>query len=204
MTERTTGLRDRKRQRTRAALEAAALRLFAERGFDETTVEQIAGEAEISPRTFFHHFPTKEDVVLADHQRRLERLVVVLADRPDDEAPMRALRSALLEVATDFEAERDAILLRARLVIGNPSVLARSLWIQADWEPAIARTMAARLGIRVDDDVRPRLIAAATLAAMRVAQQRWVVDEGHTPLPALVGEALDLLERGLAPGDAHD
>jgi len=191
------GLRARKRQRTHQALEDAALGLFGEHGFDATTVERIAAEAEVSPRTFFHHFASKEDVVLADHQARLEQLVEALATRPADETPAQAVRAALLEVAVDYEVERDRLLQRARLIADNPAVLARSLSLQARWEEAIAGTVATRIGTQADRDLRPRLVAAATLAAMRVAQQRWVADEGDTPLPALLGEALDLLERGL-------
>jgi AcrR family transcriptional regulator len=201
------GLRARKRHRTRQALEDAALRLFAERGFAATTVAQIAAEADVSERTFFHHFASKEDVVLGDFEARLVRLTELLATRPPDEPPTTAIRRALLEVAEDYQAERERLLLRARLTLATPSVLARSLELQTRWEEVIADTVAGRLGVDADTDLRPRLMAAVTLAAMRVAQRRWLTDDGTARLPELVTETLDLLDdglAGLATPDHHD
>ena len=201
------GLRARKRRQTRQALEDAALRLFAERGFAATTVAQIAAEADVSERTFFHHFASKEDVVLGDFEARLARLTELLAVRPPDEPPTTAIRRALLEVAEDYQAERERLLLRARLTLATPSVLARSLELQTRWEEVIADTVAGRLGVDADTDLRPRLMAAVTLAAMRVAQRRWLTDDGTAQLPELVTETLDLLDHGLADlatPDHHD
>ena len=195
------GLRERKRQRTRHALEDAALRLFSTQGFAQTPVSRIAEQAEVSTRTFFHHFPTKEDVVLAAYERRLASLVDLLAERPWDEPPLTALRSSLLAVAEDYQRDRHQLLERARLIAANTSIHARSLELQSRWEERIAATVAHRLDVEVEHDLRPRLLAAITFAAMRVAQRRWLHDDGATALPQLVAEALDLLERGLAePG----
>ncbi len=198
------GLRARKRQRTHRALEDAALRLFAEAGFEATTVEQIAAEADVSPRTFFHHFASKEDVVHGDYEARLSRLTEGLGDRPPHESAATAVRNALLEVAADYTAEWERLLLRARLTAGNPSVLARSLALQHQWEEVVAGAVADRLQVDVAADPRPRLLAAATLSAMRVAQRRWLETGGATPLPTLLVEHLDLLERGLRGFDAED
>ncbi|MCZ7630956.1 MAG: TetR/AcrR family transcriptional regulator [Microthrixaceae bacterium] len=112
----------------------AALDLFARYGFDATTTEQIAAAADISPRTFFSYFPTKEDVVLADYAQRLERILTELAARPDGERPWEALRASLLVVATDYEAEREQLMLRFSIMAQCPSVFARNLALQAGWE----------------------------------------------------------------------
>lgn len=197
------GLRARKRQRTHRTLEDAALRLFAEAGFVATTVEQIAAEADVSPRTFFHHFTSKEDVVLGDYDVRLRRLAERLGDRPSQEAAATAVRNALLEVAADYATERERLLLRARLTAQTPSVLARSLALQHQWEEVVAGAVADRLHVDVATDPRPRLLAAATLSAMRVAQRRWLETGGATPLPTLLVEHLDLLEGGLSGFDAE-
>ena len=197
----TGGLRERKRRRTRRALEDAALRLFSEQGFAATPVSRIAEQAEVSTRTFFHHFPTKEDVVLAAYERRLARLVDLLAERPRDEPPLTALRTSLLAVAEDYQSARPQLLERARLVAANASIHARSLELQSRWEERIADTVAHRLDVEVEGDLRPRLLAAVTFAAMRVAQRRWLRDDGSAELPQLVAEALDLLEHGLADAD---
>lgn len=190
------GLRERKKQRTRRAIEDVALARFAERGFDAVTVEEIAAAADVSPRTFFHYFPTKEDVVLADYGERLARIVEVLAGRPPGEPPLRAVRSAFLTVATDYEEARERLLPRFSVMAETPSVLARSLQLQAGWEDAVARTVAERAGVD-GDDLEPRLLAGAALAAMRASLRTWLAAGGRPRLPDLVAECFDRLERGL-------
>lgn len=197
MQEATGGWRERKRAQTRQSIIDAALARFLDHGFDGATVQQIAADAGISPRTFFHYFPSKEDVVLADHDARLGRLRQLLAQRPPDEAPLQAVRGALLEVADDYLAERDRLLVGARIMMGAPTVLARSLERQTHWEEAIAEVVAQRLGVDVVHDVRPRLVAAVTLAAMRVSRRAWLAGGGTDDLPTRMTYALDLLERGL-------
>src|SRR4029450_11519761 len=100
-------LRERKKARTRRALVEAALRLFAERGFEATTVADIADAADVSPRTFFTYFPAKEDVLFADAQDRIDRLQDALAKRAPDESFLDALRRAARDILADptFQAE---------------------------------------------------------------------------------------------------
>ena len=193
------GLRERKKLERRAAIEAAALDLFEEHGFDSTTTEQIAAAADIAPRTFFAYFPTKEDVVLADYAQRLERIVGELGGRPQDEGPWDALRSSLLVVATDYEDERQALIRRFRIMTTNPSVFARSLALQAGWEDALSRVLSTRIDNGVEDGaMTARLLAAVALAAMRSAIQHWVVTGHRTALPELVTTCFDQLASGLA------
>ncbi|MCE7884331.1 MAG: TetR family transcriptional regulator [Actinobacteria bacterium ATB1] len=116
------GLRERKKERIREAIEMAALDLFEQRGFDGTTLEDVAAAADIAPRTFFHYFPSKEDVVLSDYGRRLGRIAEVLADAPAGDPPVRALRAAFSEVARDYEDNRVILLRRFRIMMGSPSV----------------------------------------------------------------------------------
>lgn len=191
------GLRERKRRRTRHAIEDAAVRLFERHGFEAVTVETIAEAADVSPRTFFHYFPSKEDTVLAEFDDRLARLGEALARRPPDEAPLAAVRGALLTVAGDYEQARDRLLVRARLIAATPALFARNLQLHARWEEVVAEAVAGRLGVDRDADPRPRLVATAAIGAMRVAQTRWLAEDGASSLPAHVAEALDLLEGGL-------
>ena len=86
----SVGLRERKKARTREALQEAAMERFARQGFDGTTVEEIAEACEVSPRTFFRYFPTKEDVLFADAAARRERLLEVIAERPVEEPAFEA------------------------------------------------------------------------------------------------------------------
>src|SRR3954447_5092285 len=86
-----TGLRERKKRRTRHAIATAALRLFAERGYEETTIADIAAAADIAPRTFFGYFPSKEDVVFAEVDDRLGEVAERLATREPGETPLQAI-----------------------------------------------------------------------------------------------------------------
>jgi AcrR family transcriptional regulator len=191
------GLRERRKQLTAAELEAAALRLFGERGFDAVTVDDIAAEADVSRRTFFRYFASKEDVLLADHQVQLARLREAMAARPPDEPILTALRNALLSITGDFEERRERVILRGRIMRETPSLQARSLVHQKAWEDAMQEMVAERLGVDPVADLRPGVVAATALAAMRVAFNNWLNAGATGDLIPLTAEALDLLDGGL-------
>lgn len=193
------GLRERKKLRTRMELEAAALRLFKERGFDSVTVDDIAAAADVSARTFFRHFASKEDVLLRDHQARLSRLEHELAARPPSESPLTAVRMAVLAIADDFVTESEHVFVRTRLMADTPSLLARSLELQQQWEMVIASAVAVRLGLASGEDLRPRLVGACAVAALRVATEAWLAEEGRGDLRALVDAALMLVAGAADP-----
>lgn len=193
----TPGLRERKKQRTRRAIEVAALRLFEERGFEGTTIDDIAAAAEIAPRTFFHYFPSKEDVVLSDYATRLDRIVAALGETPGGEAPWQGLRAAFLSVAADYEDEREQLLRRFRVISANAPVAARSLHLQAAWEDAVAEAVAGWLDVDVTHTIEPRLLAGAALAAMRASLSRWLTDDGRSRLPDHVDSCFSVLGSGL-------
>lgn len=190
-------LRARKKHRTRRTIERVALDLFDTHGFDGTTIDEIAAAADIAPRTFFHYFPSKEDVVLADYAMRLERIVGALKTSPGDQAPWLALRDAFLTVAADYESEQEQLLRRFRIIASTPSVTARSLLLQAAWEDAITDAVSDWLGLEGTDDIRPRLIAGAALAAMRASLAHWLNDDGCTRLPDHIAYCFDLMHEGL-------
>jgi AcrR family transcriptional regulator len=199
-TPQSEGLRERRRRRTLAQLEEAALRLFDERGYDAVTVDDIAAAVDVSRRTFFRYFPGKEDVLFADYQERAETLRRALAARPPDEPPLTALRRALMSMTTPSEIDRERLLRRARIMEATPSLQARALAHQRTGEQFVAELLAERLGVDAVTDLRPALVAATTLAAVRVAFYAWLAGGGEGDLPALVGEALDLLDGGLQEG----
>jgi AcrR family transcriptional regulator len=182
---------------TAAELEAAALRLFGERGFDAVTVDDIAAEADVSRRTFFRYFASKEDVLLADHHVQLARLREAMAARPADEAILTALRNALLSITGDFEERRERVILRGRIMRETPSLQARSLVHQKAWEDAMQQMVADRLGVDPVLDLRPGVVAATALAAMRVAFNNWLNAGATGDLIGMTAEALDLLDGGL-------
>ncbi len=197
MTDTSPGLRETKKRRTRIAIERAALDLFEVQGFDGTTIDEIAAAADVSPRTFFHYFPSKEDVVLADYSTRLQKIVATLKTGPSDQAPWHALRGAFLTVATDYEAEREQLLRRFRIMQSTPSVAARNLLLQASWEDAVTDAVSEWISVDANKDIRPRLVAGAALAAMRASLGFWLADDGNSRLPDHVTYCFDLIEGGV-------
>jgi AcrR family transcriptional regulator len=191
------GLRERHRKRTAAELEEAALTLFSERGFDAVTIDDIAAAADVSRRTFFRYFASKEDVILSDHPRRLDELQAALNRQAVDEPPLTALRHAILSLANRFEEQRDHMLRRFQLVTTTPALEARSLCLQRNWETAVTGMLAERMGVDPAADLRPGVAAATAMAAMRVATANWLAEGGHADLPAIVADALDHLDGGL-------
>lgn len=194
---RVPGRRDRKKQQTRTALIAAALRLVDERGIERVTVEEISEAADVSTRTFFNYFATKDDALigdpLVDGSELRERLLAAPADLPLLSALMLALAPAIDQI----EADRDMWRLRLRVIKNNPALLpalfARGNEAEADFVAAIA----AR--VRVDaDDLYPALAASVVGAAFRCSMMRWAVGDGDPlPLFALMHEALGVLAGGL-------
>lgn len=191
------GLRERHRKRTAADLEEAALALFCEKGFDAVTIDDIAAAADVSRRTFFRYYASKEDVILSDHPKRLDELQAALNLRPADEPALTALRQAILSLAGSYEEQRDHMLRRFRLVTETPALEARSLCLQRNWETSVTAMLAERMGVDPSKDLRPGTVAATTMAAMRVATANWLAGGGQGDLPAIVAAALDLLDGGL-------
>lgn len=192
------GLRERKKLDTRRRIESVALDLFERDGFNATTIDDIATAADIAPRTFFHYFPTKEDVVLADYADRLGRIAGTLAEQPGTEPPWSALQRAFAVVAADYEVTQSQLLRRFRIMANTPSVFARSLQLQAGWEDTLADALTSRMGVEPDRDITPHLLAAAALAAMRASLRHWLAGGGVSSLPEHVTQCFDRLAQGIA------
>lgn len=191
-----TDLAERKRQLVRDELTGAALRLFACRGFEATTVEQIVGAAGVSRRTFFRYFRSKDDVIVEFLELLGRRVAGELAVRPPGEGPATALRAALrtFEEACAERPEKARGL--ARLMVTTPAVRGPYLERQEQWSAALATTLADRAGL-APGDPRPALWAAIALSAMNHAIERWARDEGANPLGALVDEAFAVVAPAL-------
>jgi AcrR family transcriptional regulator len=183
-----TSLRDRKKDRTRRTLQAEAVRLFAHKGFQATTVEEIAAAAEVAPRTFFRYFPTKEEVVFwSEHQPMLAGFV---AARPDDEPAAQALRHGISDgLATFYEQDRERLLERSKLACRTPALQPRWRQQQADLAAGMAQILADRLGERADD-LEVRALAGAVAAALLVAIEEWQAHDGQGDLRGLIDRAL--------------
>jgi AcrR family transcriptional regulator len=193
------GLRERKRERTRAAIQAAGLHLFATQGYDATTCEQIAAAAEVSPATFFRYFPTKEDVVLSDDYDDLMR--ALLHERPPGESPVVAVRRSLAAGLQAIDpAEMETIRERLRLVLSVPALRARRYDQMRGMEEALAGELAQRMGA-APDDLDVRVVARAVAATAAVAVEEWAEHGGH--LPAIIDKAFAALQTRLTARGAR-
>jgi AcrR family transcriptional regulator len=190
------GLRERKKRATRQALHSQALRLVAARGFDDVTIEDIAAAADVSPRTFFNYFGSKEDVIVNPDPDRIERLRSLLDQHPGDEPPMAVIEAVLLAQLDEVTTRREEWLLRLKLVREIPALTPRHLAAFDAMERVFVEHVARRTGREVTD-LQPLLVAAASMAAMRAAISLWSVGDGHHSLPELVREAFAALRAGL-------
>ncbi|MFF5489890.1 TetR/AcrR family transcriptional regulator [Streptomyces virginiae] len=184
------GLRERKKAQTRRTIQEHALRLFLERGYQNTTVEEIAAAAGVSHMTFFRHFPTKEAVVESDDYDAL--IVRLVQERPPCEDGLTALRNALGQgLEAVYVTGRDTLLARTRLIFETPALRART-W---DTQYATQRLFAGALRSRDPEasELSTRVTAAAALAAVTTALAAWVESDGVLELPALVDEAFSAL-----------
>lgn len=169
----------------------AAFELFRRQGFATTTIDQIAEAAGVSRRSFFHHFPTKEDVVLGDTAALGERLQSALQARPPAESAWTALSEAFRVMDTGDSSELR--LATAQMYRDNPSLRARHLEKHLRWQELLAPEIGRRLGIPVDDaaaDPRPRALIAAALSCLDVAIDAWLASEGARNLEELFFECV--------------
>lgn len=195
----TTGRRERHKQRTRRALEQAALHLFAERGFDATTVEDITDRADVSPRTFFRYFAAKDDVLFSSDDPLLARFHDSIRRRPPGEPPIVALGAAFGGWLADGPLEEERLFLRERAIQSTPLLQGRRLEEQRRWEATIAEALTARGGDD-PDDATARLLAATVLTVLRVALDRWLDDGGRSDLSTLVADHYRMLRREVDRG----
>jgi AcrR family transcriptional regulator len=187
--------RERKRQRTRLLLQDEALRLFAEKGYERTTVDEIAAAADVSARTFFRYFPTKEDVVLWDEYDDITS--DLFASRPADEQPAESIRAIVREILrglTSRDSER--LLTRVRLLHSVPELWGRHHEQHAAGLDEVARLVAKRQG-GSPDDPGLRAVAAAMAAAIDVAIDLWQKDGGKADLVELFDRTVEALVQGV-------
>lgn len=198
------GLRERKKLRTRRALADAAFRLFQERGYDATTVADIAAAADVSTRTFFSYFPSKEDVLFADTDERIEGLAAALAVRDGDEPPLELLRRTVVEmVLTTLQVRQQGWRTRLQLIMTTPALRATALQRLYDAEQEVTRLVVAELGGGTEEgEIEATAIAGALLGAVRLVAMRWMLAGAAGDVAADVDRAFRLLINGLGTAPA--
>jgi AcrR family transcriptional regulator len=170
------GLRELKKQRTRAAIQQAALALIERQGYEATTCEQIAAAAEVSPATFFRYFPTKEDVVLTDDYDPL--IAAAISMRPAREGPLLAVRRGLAQTFAMLDEDEMAVVRsRTALILSVPALRSRMREGMDSARDAIAQPLAQRMG-GDPNDLEVQSLAAALTAALGVAVEHWAATGG--------------------------
>jgi AcrR family transcriptional regulator len=190
------GLRERKKQQTRDTIERVALRQFTERGYDETTLAEIAEAANVSPRTIFAYFDSKEDILFCEEPAFLEQVKEMLEQRPAGTTTVEALRGFIASLP---QPDEQAVL-RKKIIAASPDLQLRLRAHVAQLEPILTESLARDLDAG-RDDIRPALIAASMTTAFTTVRDR-LADGDEEPDPQhvmkVLDEVLEFLQGGLA------
>jgi len=184
------GLRERKKIKLRRSVQREALRLFADHGYENTTVEQIADAADISTTTFYRYFPTKEDVVLDDDY---DPIIEQIIGGDNEEPLVETVRRAIAAVAAAVEVDQDAAITRLKLLASVPALRARQGAEGRKTFDFFIRLFSTRSG-RPAGDYQLRVTTAAFVAAQLEAARYWADDDGAEPLSQMMDDAVTLVE----------
>lgn len=191
------GLRETKKRETRRAISGAALRLASDRGLHGFTVEEIAREAGVSPRTFFNYFSSKEAAITGLDPDELRVVAVALEQRPSDESPVHALAAAVITDDRTLAAEVEAHTLRNALLVQHPELLPHHLAAQQEVNRVLAEALARRLDSSLVDPY-PAVVVAATMAALRAGAEWHQRVRPPEPFPETLRKIIEQVAGGLA------
>ncbi len=196
-TEHAAPRRDGRTERTHRALTVAAIRRFSEQGYDATTVDQIAAEAGVTQRTYFHHFPTKEAVLFGGYEARLHDTTEAFRTAVRSGSLAEGLHAATSALVAAIETQRDLFLLRGRLYRETPALRATMLRLNEDWIDNVTLVVADELEIDPTTDVAARLAATVANSANRVAIDLWTASGGTLDLATLARDSVDAIRPAL-------
>ena len=190
-------LRERKREKTRIALIARAMELFEQRGFDGTSVDAIAEAAEVSRRTFFRYFETKESVFFAPQQRRLSSFIDMLEERRSGEKAYDAVRRVLFAFARSYVAEREQLMKEYRIIADSRSLQAHELQIDLRWEHALARHLALDAVETRHGQAHGAIVAGAIIGMSHAVLRSWYAGGAESDLVGAAEAGFRVLEEGI-------
>jgi AcrR family transcriptional regulator len=174
----------------RGRLEQAALALYGERGFEQTTVAEIAKRAGLTERTFFRYFADKREVLFWGAATLQDFLVSTVASAPDAAAPIDAVAAALEAAGALFQERRESVLQRQAVIVANAELRERELIKLA----SLASALAGALRRRGVAEPAASLAAEAGIAVFRIAFERWISEASQADLPQVIRESLDELK----------
>ncbi len=195
---------ERRRARIRATIADTALRLFMSRGYDATTVEDVAAAVDLSPRTVFRYFPFKEDMLREAVHFELTELIAALRDRPAHEHPADALGRAMVHIWPRMDKDPEEVRTLLRLISELPRM--RGLLVEASrsGQNALAEALAPRLG-RSAADLSTQVATGCALAALNIVLETWAAMPASTDLAPLINDAMAAVKAGplnpLRPAD---
>jgi len=198
------GLRARKKRVARESIAATARRLFAERGFDSVTVAEIAAAADVSEKTVFNHFPTKEDLAFAGREEGIAHFVTAIAERPPDSSVLDVFRGMTHTVLDVFVAGGDEDLLTVATIIRGSRALQERLTVGWESGAAAITAVVAETSGAGDDDLMPAIVARTLWfthrSIFRAALTGLLTDEDREQLAARLRVAADRAYDQLAGG----
>lgn len=185
-----SGLRERKRQETLRRITDAGIRLFTARGYEATTLDQIASEAGISRRTFFHYFKSKDEILLSMQRGLGETIAAALLEQPADQPPLAAVQKAMLEVVAPYTSEE--LLALDKLMRASEAVQARKQAGYIQDEATVFDALRQRWPSEPERALR--LVAMLSIGTSRVSLDAWSRDGGTRPLERYVVETFETLD----------
>lgn len=194
MTPKVAPIREQTRAVVRSLLAKTALELFAAKGYDATTVEEVASAAGVSRRTLFNYFRNKEDLALSGLSEQGELIAARLADRPADEDPWASLRAAF-QVLDEVEVTRERRLEMVTLLFGNESLRAGHAEKQARWQDLLAPLIEPRLPESDHRLLEARAIAASAIICLQAANEEWARLDGQAEIFDLYDTAVSAIRR---------
>lgn len=187
------GLRASRQRRIHAELIAAGTSMFRDRGFDGTTVTDIANEVGISRRTFFRYFKTKDDLVFRWMDEQGEFVMPILAALPAGETPMRAMRTTFAALAQQHDTEPERVRFLTKLIFDTPSLEGRYHGEHAKWENEFVRILKRRRRLSAANAFALQVQVATSITAFVVAIRSWAKADHHLPLRPMVEAAFKAL-----------
>ncbi|MGP4006102.1 TetR/AcrR family transcriptional regulator [Streptomyces sp. 4N124] len=198
MAQKPAPLREQTRSVVRALLTKTAVELFAAKGYDDTTLEEIAAAAGVSKRTLFNYFRNKEDLALNGLAEQGELIAARLAERPADEDPWTSLRAAF-QVLEEIDLTAERRLEMTTLLFGNESLRAGHAEKQARWQDLFAPLIEPRLPDSDHRALQARAIAAAAITCLQAATEEWMRLGGQVDQFDLYDAAVQAIRRPAAP-----
>jgi AcrR family transcriptional regulator len=187
------GLREKRKRQLRRELSQHAILLFTQKGFEQTTIDEIVDPLAISKRTFFRYFATKEDLVFAWYEELTGELVRALEARPKAEAPFESVCETLLSLLHYYDQNPKWALTMTRLAKATPALLGKSFEKRSIWERELTKVLVKRLPNAPTRDLTARVTVAAALAAFTCGIDEWTDSRGKANIRACLEQAFSVV-----------